>query len=634
MKHIYNYCLVAAFMASAAMPVLAARPAAGTGTFTTVIEEDFSLFVKGTPDNPDPASVIEDNAVLGNIPASLTHEPGWRGAMVHQAGGSAWVDVYKAPAQTLSGMVITPVFANDNKNGYWIASIRAKLPAGVSDNMEFAMNYGSGSGIDIDIVPISDTWTTVEAVFSADNEIPSIYFTFNASSSTVLVDDVKIEFYEPYLHAPKALPATDYDGTSFTARWGAVDEADAYLLSVYSKNSAGEREYVFTDRRTTATSMTVDGLEVDRDYCYVVKAVNDRYTSPESAEISVRGVTAPTLKEIAGATDNGFTLEWDPVPLATHYEVWAYRHHIASATEDYVFTDEKFSKVNSGGTVDAPEPIMDVASESLDDYMSQPGWTLYAPVHIDGAVGMDATYYLSGIPCYLMSPQTDLSQNDATVELSFKVWVTDTSDSGHQTQPVVSMLSDYGTGENPETVDQVVIDDFTPGRWCDVSVTLAKGSSRSRVMIFPYGNAGYMYVDNLRVVKRLNAGEQILNPVATALVTDHSWEVSAAKQPEECWAARARSYRVEGSIDLSDWSAWVHSRVHENSIAAIAGPDAGVSVEPGDGCLRVVNSTSAPVSVVTPAGVVVAVAGPGAETVTGPLAPGIYIVANRKVVVR
>ena len=625
--------IVALLLAIPATTALAARPADNTGTFTTVLEEDFSLFTKGTPEAPDGASVIDNGAVLGNIPASLTHTPGWRGAMVYQAGGSAWIDVYKATAQTLTGMVITPTVPNENHNGYWIASIRAKLPWGQADKMEICMSYGQGSGAGTEVVSVGDEWTTAEAVFPADIEIGAVYFAFNTMRSKVLVDDVKIEFFEPYLHAPKALPATGYDGTSFTARWDEVDRADAYLLSVYSKTSDGSRQYTLQDLRVEGTGMLIEGLDMTCDYFYVVKAVNSQYTSPESAEISVKGVTAPVMKTPLDVSDTGFRAEWNAAPLATNYEFWAYVHHTATAPEDYVLTDEKFSKIVSSGTVGSPETVPDAASESLDAYMAQPGWSLYAPVLIDGAVGMDVSFYMSGLPCYLMSPVFDLSQGEGKVDVSFRVWVSDTGTSGHQTQPVVSMLTDSGSG-NPETVGQAVVENFTPGRWTDVNVTVGNGTSQSRVMIFPYGNTGYMYVDNLRVVKHLDAGQSILNPVYTTLTTGTEAQVSAAKMPAECWAFRARSYRIEGDINVSDWSDWMHSDATHAGVADVQLPETGVSVYVADGCLTVDNSTTMPVMVCDMYGRTVGIADAGSRTLVGPLVPGIYVAGGHKVAVR
>lgn len=611
-----------------------ARPPQETGTFETLLTEDFSLFSKGSESIPDAVSIIEDGKVYGNIPDDLTKTPGWRGAMVYQAGGCAYIGIYQATMQKITGMVITPRIDISNTESYFLISARTRLASEKSDKLEVAMNYGEGSGVDLKMIPITDEWSTIETTMSSDVNISQIYFTFNSSKYEMLLDDIKIELFTPYLAAPKALPATDYDGTSFIAHWKEVNEAESYLLSVFHYNSDGERVYLFSEKKVDGTEYKVEGLDPNITYSYAVKAVNAKYTSPESALILVKGVSAPIMKEPQEASDNGFSTSWDTVPFATHYEFWAYTHHVASSPEDYKVIEEKFSKIRSSGTVQNPETIMDVAEEYLDEYMSQPGWTLAAPLHIDGAVGMNSEYYLSGLPCYLMSPVYDLSQNGGEATISFRMWISDTSASGHQTQAVVSMLNDLGGG-TPETVDQFIIEDFKTERWNDVTVTLKNGTNTGRIMIFPYGNTGYLFVDNLKIIKSLASGDSFMNPVYSKLITDTGITVNAKKNTEDCWAYRARSYRVEGDIVLSDWSEYMHSNPDHlkegSSISDTIDTDA-INISTASGTLTVNNNGTDRISICDIYGRIIAYVD-ASKSISISAQPGVYIVGSQKILV-
>lgn len=576
------------------MPMVGyAIPEQNSGVFHTLIDENFSLFTEGTPEVPASETLIVSENILGTIPDQYTQMPGWRGALVFSAGGCAFIDLYHAPAQTLSGILITPYLENNNRNAFYIVTLKAKTASGKDDFVDVTYSYGSGSGIDYGSLPVSADWQDLEYMFSADEDYEQIYFTISSNKEQLLVDDVKVQLYEPYLHAPQVEEATDFDGGSFVANWLPVENAASYLLSVFSIEN-NVRDYLFVDKEVEGTSYKVDGLDPEKGYWYVVKAKNDQYTSPESKAMSVSAIVAPVMNDAENVTNNGFTASWNAVPRATHYEFWAYQYHKAVDSEDYILTDERFSKVHSTGSVANPEVIYDMASESLDEYMAQPGWVLYAPVHIDGAIGMDASFYLSGIPCYLMSPEFDLSQGEGTVTVEFRAYVSDTESTGHQTIPVVSMLN-RGTGETPETVDQEQIEDITPGVWQSFSVSLAKGTKTASVMIFPYGNAGYLFIDNLKVVKHLESGESILLPVCYEFTTETSVDVSAEKPETDSFAFKARAFRIQGNDFLS--SSWSELKYTDPdaSVAGIEFKKPVVYVT--DGILSVENPTGAAIAV-------------------------------------
>ena len=56
---------------------------------TLVIEEDFSLFTKGSPEQPDTENIAPGTNYVYEVDSAYTHTPNWSGYYVFQAGGCA-----------------------------------------------------------------------------------------------------------------------------------------------------------------------------------------------------------------------------------------------------------------------------------------------------------------------------------------------------------------------------------------------------------------------------------------------------------------------------------------------------------------------------------------------------------------
>jgi hypothetical protein len=56
---------------------------------TVVLEEDFSLFTAGSEDMPDDVNIAPEVDYTYLVDTAYTHQPGWLGYYVFQAGGCA-----------------------------------------------------------------------------------------------------------------------------------------------------------------------------------------------------------------------------------------------------------------------------------------------------------------------------------------------------------------------------------------------------------------------------------------------------------------------------------------------------------------------------------------------------------------
>lgn len=216
-------------------------------TTTVLIDEDFSLFEAGTPEEPD----MEYLGVAGEpyIVDSLTKLPGWSTNYATQAGGTCAINT------PIGGFINTPI---GDYSGILTISFKAKrlsenpvtATLGVlllyNDiwypdllNMEYARIYEdevNGEG-ELD----ENGWK--EFSFTFDNAYSSndTFFQLCAYYCQVLIDDVKVTVEDKGdVAAPQVLPATDFTRDGFTAHWTDVRLADSYLFSMYHERKISD----------------------------------------------------------------------------------------------------------------------------------------------------------------------------------------------------------------------------------------------------------------------------------------------------------------------------------------------------------------------------------------------------------
>ncbi|MCF0218162.1 MAG: M6 family metalloprotease domain-containing protein [Muribaculaceae bacterium] len=136
------------------------------------------------------------------------------------------------------------------------------------------------------------------------------------------------------LPVPEALVASKITSNSAELTWDAVEEADHYLVSVFTLDGT-KRSYLpgYNDCKADGTYLLVEGLAPETTYSWVVKAADEGIaTSKESAVMSFTTEKAPledfvpTALAATDITDCSFTANWEkPTEVeALYYEVTVY----------------------------------------------------------------------------------------------------------------------------------------------------------------------------------------------------------------------------------------------------------------------------------------------------------------------
>lgn len=195
-----------------------------------------------------------------------------------------------------------------------------------------------------------ETSPALKAWSGASLNLPLTEITEHAPSGNITF---KVAGGEAPCASPVASAATAVTARSFKAQWTQVAGADAYLLSVFTRDADGNVAYApgFEARNMgTATSFTVSGLEPSTDYIYTVSAREGTAQSLPSNEISfstpalTHAYVIPVAKEATAIGDHQFTASWDAVDGAQSYIVNVTRRKMSGTTEAYNGFDGKFNE--------------------------------------------------------------------------------------------------------------------------------------------------------------------------------------------------------------------------------------------------------------------------------------------------
>ena len=198
-----------------------------TPPFNVVVREDFSLWAKGSESNPHNET---EGGKSSNylINPDLTHQSGWRGNFVYQAGGSAYL---KLTDEGIAGHLQTPEMA---LYGVVKLTFRAKLLEGkqTKGQLWIALCDNTQGPIDNKDIDLTTEWQEYEMVTTQGTFNEQNMFQLQPLDCDVLIDDVVIKRQRTTLIPPKALPPLNTSSTSFKARWEASPDARSYLCSI------------------------------------------------------------------------------------------------------------------------------------------------------------------------------------------------------------------------------------------------------------------------------------------------------------------------------------------------------------------------------------------------------------------
>lgn len=432
---------------------------------------------------------------------------------------------------------------------------------------------------------------------------------------------------------PVALPCSNFSKTSFTANWEALDIADSYLLSVYTKefnySTYGyDYEYLLENQPVSGTSYDVTGAVFGEAYYYsVVAKVGNGYTKA-SDEIAVypESVAAPTANDVENVGRGSFTGSWTESANANLYMPSVIKEHTAQAAETFYLFNSDFSTATSTeGTLETPEQLY--GSIYLDDYTEYGGWGILYGALANGAIGIDnANIYslLTGATSYLLSPSYDLSGVGGEVKVSFQALGVNSS--GETTNGILALVTEDSEGYL-NTVSTPV--QFTlSADMAEYSYTLNGGTSDCYVILYTTDFAVIM-LDDLKVSVDLEKDGKFTIPMAAPILqsTRYDFEGYSVNAGDRFAYNVTACYSV-GNADavMSEVSNTVWFELQSSVSDAIATEEAA-KVYVAGGVLRVENPDGGQVAVYNTNGAQLFVENTGAATTEFELpAAGVYVV--------
>lgn len=373
--------------------------------------------------------------------------------------------------------------------------------------------------LDYDAQEIGTDWTHVTFTlditsFVPESEDDSYYFSiFTDEGADVVIKNVVISGEVAPLVIPLAESYTDYTGTSFTAHWGAVENATGYLLTVYDFDAEyNEVTTVFLDKQpVSGTSYTVTGITPGNFYAYSVCATDGSYTTADSNIILVCEIGAPTGVKITASDDlTSLTYSWEPTPGANFYVVSAGSVHEVTAGQTVSLVDVDFSGIQSSGTVAEPEE----SDNFYDSFVDMPGWEFTLGCSAAGAYGFmdNALYsYFFGINASLASGDYDLSNlKDGEVNVSIEA-------ASPGNGMLVGLLSLNEANGEYEVGSAFGSPEVVPEDYENYNFTLSGGSEQSRFLIITDtedDEDGAILIRSLKITGEAVADGTVGKPVA------------------------------------------------------------------------------------------------------------------------
>ena len=543
---------------------------------TTVFHNDFSEFTNGSEENPGTTDISGYSGAL----YKSTKFPKWNGKSVYEAGEKLLIGD--------NGNLETCSYKMSDFGGIIKVSMKLRARDSYGALVGIYLGYSSIASVVLE----NDQWTDYSIVVAGGSSVSRIKVAASISLSGVLIDDLKVEQSESFYPAPVAKQPSNASKTEFTASWGSVSGATAYLLDVYSKNGS-TKEYVLNNEEVTGLSKKVTDLDATKQYFFTVRAKKNEIVSDYSNEIRVvpviSSVAAPVATEATDITDNGFTANWDAVADAQLYSVSLNKAIVLETDQDYNLIDEDFSKVTQG-SLSAIDMSL-TTSGSLDAYTSAAGWTHYAAVLAAGYMGI----YPFGSPGNIQSPALNLADNDG----KFKVSV----------DAAVNVFGTFKTGDT-FTIDLIDTDGSTVLESKEYTISVAdfatfeadftKGANGVYVR-FTYPGTQKFFIDNVKISQHKLAGtiiESAAQYVETA-DTHYNFEVSFADASYYTYTVTAYAETVvSGSIDYIASSASNAIKVAAPSaIEAVEADNNGISVASTDGAIIITTDSNANVAV-------------------------------------
>lgn len=490
----------------------------------TIIDENFDAFTEGSEDTP---ATTDISGYSGKLYKTIS----WNGKYVYEAGGKLLIKD--------GGNLLSKRFEGLTSTSSVRVTFDAKSPASYGGAVTVNYNYAYSG--DQTVTMEDDKWHTFSVILENASSTKQLKFTPFLASDGILIDNVKVEA-GTFLKAPIAYQPKTVSKTSFTATWGKVSGATAYLLDVYTKDG-DEKDYLVKDQEVTETAKEVSGLEESKAYFFTVRAKVDDYTSEYSNEIAVvevfNSVLPPKPLAATDVTKDGFTANWEAAENAVRYDIMLTRNEKLTESKEVNIIDEQFDKVVEG-TLQDPEFT---STTTLDKYTSTPGWIADRNECLaTGYMGI-APYGLNGS---IYTPTIDLSANDGAFKMKINMGEVNYGQPSSGTPVEVRLYNENDVVE--ETKSVTLEEGFK-----DYTFEFTKGSKACYLEIY-YKNLddntkknNKLFMDYIQVSQQLAAGDtysSLIEQRKLDNVTSTTFEVSLSENVSYSYALVSYAYTV------------------------------------------------------------------------------------------
>ena len=297
-------------------------------------------------------------------------------------------------------------------------------------------------------------------------------------------------------------------------------------------------------------------------------------------EVSLTALSQPQLQEESNLKYDGFTASWNPVVGADEYIISGYAQKAVGEDGVCVIADLNFDNIkDTGYTEDAP--YVETSKRGLryldnicdNDYA---GWQIYAPVYIDGAIGLSGAFG-AGNYGWLRSNSYDLSGIDGQVTMSLRM----KAPLGHKID--IDLLSRTNTAL--QELYQVDGKRFAgTGEWEAYEFTFSGGREKCLFEITYYGSTAsdILLLDDIRIVQELPAGT----------VREHFFLNKVVKEPVQdvviptCFYGCPIKYMVAAKKNLPETPPhgfpYILSDNSENHTLTLPGVPDGITATPSE----------------------------------------------------
>lgn len=484
----------------------------------TKIDEDFSLWTKGSEDAPD-ETMIENSD-------EYTKQPGWTAFRTYQAGGKAYMG-YDEIGDDGPGYFMTPAVDLTGNNAAFKVTFRVKNvnPNAQDQGLQyFVMNDDPDPNkkqmLSAASLPMGTDWKDLE--FTTDCGVQYTSIMFFGWQGKVLVDNVKVEKLTYPLAKPQNISFYVSGGGEITAKWDAVEGASSYIVELVDrdpedKETSSDEEVVATLTSTATSAVISSALNPNHKYVVRVTAVNGTdksYPASGYNELVVNNVAAPVAKEATDISTSGFTANWETSKYAANYKLTFIRTHTATADgEEITYIDDDFSSIPYGtndpkGTIQTKDFVTPV---SLDNMFQYPGWSTLLGVGMTGFFGITNMYEAYGIPGALFGPVADFSIGDGKAKVS-GVAITATDDAQVKVGFGTLKLGTVTFNEGAQ-----IFEASTSGNAFDVEVSGGSKDSRLIFQIIDAAEGGDVVLfDNIKATASLKQGDTYTLPYSIA----------------------------------------------------------------------------------------------------------------------